>query len=500
MTNYLVEFAIIHMTLIGAYWLFLRNESQYSKLRFYLLGTAPLALAIPLLKLPKLFANVFQGNKVVYIPLDAASFSKITIEPIEQTGFQVSWLIYPYLLMSLIFLIGFIQNLIFLIKLQKTSKQEIVNGKLIHRDRRVKGSFTFFQWVFINENTLDDQRNCSAIIEHELAHVKLGHSYDLLFLELFKIAFWWLPTSWFVRKEIKKIHEYQADAYAVKAYSIDLYSSILISSTLKANGLSLASSFHDGLIFNRLKAMKQKAKNVSPWKMGTVTLLIAILVVVFACSEESKSESMTTPNSATESEGNEDVFMVVESNPEFPGGNDALVTYLKNELKYPEQARKMGIEGKVLVEFIVQKDGSLSDVRVLKGIGAGCDAEAIRVMQNAPHFTPGSQRGKKVSVKMIIPILFKLGDQEASNGSQEMEITYDEMKVKAEVSDGTWKGTVYNSETGTVMPGVSIIEEGTQFGTVSDRDGTFQLTLHDQSHDVVLSHVGYRSAKLISSK
>jgi TonB family protein len=496
MINYLLEFAIIHMTLIGAYWLFLRNESQYGKMRFYLLGATALSMLIPLLKLPKLFINAFQSNEIVYIPINAVSINELTITPVEQSGFQVSWLLYPYLLVSFIFLIEFIRNFLFLFRLQQTSKQEIVNGTLIHRDLRVNGSFTFFQWVFISENTLEDQRNYSAIIEHEKAHVKLGHSFDLIFLELFKIAFWWLPTSWFAKKEIKKIHEYQADAFAVKTYSIDLYSSILISSTLRANGLSLASSFHDGLIFKRLKAMKQKAKNVSPWKMGAVTLLTMLLVVVFACSEDSKQENIDPPNATS---GNDELFVVVETNPEFPGGNDALIAYLKSEIKYPAQARKLGVEGKVFVEFIVQSDGSLSNVQVLRGIGAGCDAEAIRVMQNSPNFTPGSQRGKKISVKIVLPILFKLGDEQATNDS-EMEITYVEMKVKAEVSDGIWKGTVYNSETGAVMPGVNVIEEGTQFGTVSDLDGTFKLTLSDKSHDVVLSHVGYKSSRLTNSK
>ena len=83
--------------------------------------------------------------------------------------------------------------------------------------------------------------------------------------------------------------------------------------------------------------------------------------------------------------------------------------YVGDKLKYPAQARRMGIEGKVFVEFVVGKDGAIQDVRAVKGIGAGCDEEAVRIIQGSPAWTPGKQRGKPVKQKMILPIIFKLG-------------------------------------------------------------------------------------------
>jgi protein TonB len=77
-------------------------------------------------------------------------------------------------------------------------------------------------------------------------------------------------------------------------------------------------------------------------------------------------------------------------------------------MKYPAQARRMGIEGKVFVEFVVDKDGTLTEVKTVKGIGAGCDEEAVRVIQSAPKWKPGKQRGRPVKVRMILPIIFKL--------------------------------------------------------------------------------------------
>lgn len=105
----------------------------------------------------------------------------------------------------------------------------------------------------------------------------------------------------------------------------------------------------------------------------------------------------------------EEIFTIVEDQPAPKGGMPAFYEYVKKELKYPAQARRMGIEGKVYVQFVVDKDGSITEVTAIKGIGAGCDEEAVRVLQGAPKWAPGKQRGRAVKVRMILPITFKLG-------------------------------------------------------------------------------------------
>ncbi len=102
------------------------------------------------------------------------------------------------------------------------------------------------------------------------------------------------------------------------------------------------------------------------------------------------------------------IFMVVESMPMFPGGESALNRYLGENIKYPQMAKESGIQGRVFVTFVIEKDGRVSDVRVLRGIGGGCDEEAIRVVQNMPRWTAGKQRGKSVRVQFNLPIKFTL--------------------------------------------------------------------------------------------
>ena len=102
------------------------------------------------------------------------------------------------------------------------------------------------------------------------------------------------------------------------------------------------------------------------------------------------------------------IFDVVETQPNPPGGMSGWNKYLSDNLKYPTQARRMGVEGSVILVFVINTDGSIQDVEVLRGIGGGCDEEAIKIVKNAPKWEPGKQRGRPVRTRMRLPIKFKL--------------------------------------------------------------------------------------------
>ena len=106
---------------------------------------------------------------------------------------------------------------------------------------------------------------------------------------------------------------------------------------------------------------------------------------------------------------------IVEQMPEFPGGKDALIAYISKNLNYPEQAVEEGIEGVVYVSFVVEEDGKISNAKVLRGIGGGCDEEALRVVQRMPNWTPGKQRGEALRVKYNLPIRYKLASDKGNN-------------------------------------------------------------------------------------
>jgi len=131
-----------------------------------------------------------------------------------------------------------------------------------------------------------------------------------------------------------------------------------------------------------------------------VIVLIA-LMAAFGFSTASAQKTVV-------SQKNEKVFDVVEQMPEYPGGMEALFEFLKNNIKYPEDAQKQKVEGRVIATFVVETDGSISNIEVVKHAFPSLDNEAVRVIQAMPNWTPGKQKGQAVRVKYTIPINFNL--------------------------------------------------------------------------------------------
>lgn len=103
-----------------------------------------------------------------------------------------------------------------------------------------------------------------------------------------------------------------------------------------------------------------------------------------------------------------EIFKVVEEMPEFPGGAAKMMEFIQKNIKYPMMARESDIQGRVFVNFVVEPDGSITNVTVMRGIGGGCDEEALRVVQSMPNWKPGKQRGSAVRCSFTVPIIFKL--------------------------------------------------------------------------------------------
>ena len=129
-------------------------------------------------------------------------------------------------------------------------------------------------------------------------------------------------------------------------------------------------------------------------------LILMSLMAVFCLSTVSAQKTVV-------SKKNQKVFDVVEQMPEFPGGMEALVKYMAENMKYPEDAKKQLVEGRVLVQFIVETDGSVSNTEVLMRVFPSLDAEAVRVISGMPKWIPGKQNGKVVRVKYTIPVSFR---------------------------------------------------------------------------------------------
>ncbi len=193
---------------------------------------------------------------------------------------------------------------------------------------------------------------------------------------------------------------------------------------------------------------------------------------------------------------NGEVFTVVEQSAQPVGGFPALYEMLGKTLQYPQEARAKGVSGKVFIQFIVNENGTLSDFMVIKGIGHGCDEEAVRALSQSPNWIPGKQRGIAVKQRMVLPVTFGLGESNSSSTVEFVQVTESGKDFKVAVNfiqEGAKKkitGTV-TDENGKALSGVNIVIENSTQGTVSNANGHFEITPNVSEGRLAVSYVGY---------
>jgi TonB family protein len=217
----------------------------------------------------------------------------------------------------------------------------------------------------------------------------------------------------------------------------------------KGHGWQFMNNFNQFQTKKRIIMMsKTQSANREKSRFLLAVPMIALLFLVFSCeiTPEPEIEGPTqmgekkSPNIGGSSitarldvgKDGKEIFDVVETQPHPPGGMAGWNQYLSQNLQYPAQARRMGIEGTVIIVFVVNTDGSISDVDVVRGIGGGADEEAIRVVQNSPFWEPGKQRDRVLNTRMRLPIRFKLAGEDKPL-SMKKENTY--MREKSDLAE-----------------------------------------------------------------
>jgi len=427
---YLLESALCIALLYGVYWLFMRRDTFFMMNRMYLLGITAFSLIFPLV--PFHFTASGTAATVVYL-LDPVL---ITPEKVDQTltshlqWIQVAGIVYVTGLA--IFLLRFAMQLVQLFVIVRRSGIQHRDGlRLVFVDRGYS-PFSFFNLVFINEKNITDDR-LKAILIHEKVHVKQRHTLDLILRELLCILQWFNPFAWLTGREMKAVHEFLADEGVLTAgISPSQYQQMILDESMGVQVNGLTNNFNVSLLKKHiLMISKTKSGKLAGAKM--ILAVPAIMILVFLLSARSFSGSLgaqdknaaatvngqqpATSTAATPQTDNKskatrkssgEVYDKVDVYPEYPGGAEALFNYIITNLKYPEAAKTNKVQGKVVVSFNIMNDGAVSDVKVLQGIGSGCDEEAIRVVSKMPKWKPGEKDGKIVNVHMVLPLQFKL--------------------------------------------------------------------------------------------
>lgn len=287
-----------------------------------------------------------------------------------------------------------------------------------------------FSWLnYIAMSEEDYAASGDVIIAHELAHIHHRHCFDLIISQLVCIFQWFNPAAWLMREELKNVHEFQADDTVLRSgIEPRQYQMLLIKKAVGTRFQSLANSLNHSNLKRRITMMYSQ-KSSAGRKMRVLALVPAAALALAVCNipavastisataEVKVSKASATDISvdkvsensfAAQTTTNDKVESAVEEMPQFPGGEMAMMEYLMRNVKYPKEAEDANKEGKVVVKFIVEADGSIGDTEVVNSVDPLLDAEAVRVIKAMPRWTPGKSNGQAVACTYTLPILFKL--------------------------------------------------------------------------------------------
>lgn len=479
MAIYLIKINIALMLLYGFYRLTVSRDTFFGLRRLTLWLIYAVALMVPALNLeywvrdtPTMasMANVYADTfyPVVVVKAQAPSITWIDML------LGIYWAGVAVLSLRLVW------QLFSIIRLAAISRKQEVEGITVHLLRGEGSPFSFFRWVFMYPSTMEGKQ-LHEVMVHECTHVSGLHSLDTLFSELFSLACWFNPFAWLMKQEVRMNLEYLADesvlsdGNARKSYQYHLLG---LAYRQPKDSTKIANNFNLLPLKKRIKMMnKRRTSEIGKAKYLLFAPLAGALLMVsniesvareigeqfpevaevqqkaeqalnadvavanptaeeakaaaeakkaeeakaaeLAKSEaEQKAEAKASDATAPADTTKNVVYDVTETLPQFPGGQGVMMKYLAANIKYPASAVKAKKQGRVIVSFVIQKDGSVTNARIVKSVDPELDAEALRIVKAMPNWTPGTQDGKPVDVNYTIPVVFSLYKEDVTPGKK----------------------------------------------------------------------------------
>ena len=430
MAIYLIKINVALVLLYGFYRLTVSRDTFFGLRRLTLWLIYAVALMVPALSLeywvrdtPTMasMANVYADTfyPVVVVKAQAPSITWIDML------LGIYWAGVAVLSLRLVW------QLFSIIRLAAISRKQEVEGITVHLLRGEGSPFSFFRWVFMYPST-QEGKQLHEVMVHECTHVSGLHSLDTLFSELFSIACWFNPFAWLMKQEVRMNLEYLADesvlsdGNARKSYQYHLLG---LAYRQPNESTKIANNFNLLPLKKRIKMMnKRRTSEIGKAKYLLFAPLAGALLMVSNIesvareigeqipevaevqqkAEQAAEEKVKTKPQTDTTKKKKTWDCMPETMPQFPGGQGVLMKYLAANIKYPASAVKAKKQGRVIVTFIVQKDGSITHAKIAKSIDPELDAEALRIVKGMPKWTPGTQNGKPVSVRYMVPVKFSL--------------------------------------------------------------------------------------------
>jgi bla regulator protein blaR1 len=425
MIEYLIKVALFQSIFYLIYHLMFRKNTFFNVNRFYILFAVVISFALPFIKfgqspvtntglqmLPEVFINAGQAVR------------QSTTEIIYNTYSYD----YIYLAVAVLFMLYFIVKIIRLISVIKSSRRLKNNGYVLVNINNNNKVFSWFKYIFSGHNELEKD-----VIEHELVHIRKGHSYDLLIMEIAKTIMWINPFIYFFEMELKLVHEYEADSDLSKSNEDD-YALMLLSKTFGVSSLSFVHNFVDA------KQLKKRIKMIKKMKTKKIVLLRYLLIIPVLALFSFEYTSQNVPGDIDSQDvnifENKDVelkisndtieeevfnFQIVEIKPVYKGCenldtdaekekcfNTSIFNHVRDNFVYPKKAKEDSIQGRVIVSFVIEKDGNIGRVKILRGVHKLLDDQASNLIKSIPKMTPAMSEGKPVAVQFMLPITFRL--------------------------------------------------------------------------------------------
>ena len=398
---YFIQTTIYTALLHLVYLLFMKNRSSHAWSRAYLLINMVLPFALPFVKINGLQSS---GSAVTNIMLPvltvgsniSAKAGSIGILPIAYGA--VCFTLLGYLLAQVIQLILFVRRH----EAELRGNIQLVRGTGM-------GPGSWFSYVFIPGNEANN-----AILEHEAAHVYYRHSYDIVLSRLLLCFAWPNLMLWLILKELKTVHEFQADAVAVNDRQD--YSKSLLNELFHTRHFALSHTFFHHPIKRRITMLQKTHSHAGKLKVIILSLLLVTGMLYVQCAKDSeqgkKAASKGEIVQVVGPEGPMEVEMVgpetvadFDKAPEFNGD---LMKFMAKNIVYPKAARDKKIEGKVIVKLGIDQKGELTTIDVIKSPDESLTKAALDVINKMPKWKPAMKDGKPVKAQLTLPISYKL--------------------------------------------------------------------------------------------
>lgn len=417
---YLLQVHIALSLLFIVYKALSTRNTHFTARRVLLLGILLFALVYPLFRLPGGVSDALPAELQITLP-------ELQVKPGGTGDRPLS----PYQ-----FIAGVYGGVALLLGLRLAVRLLSIVGLRRHNPLRCLGSCrvvvcpegtqpcSFFNWIFLPASALDNPTGWTTIVNHEQAHVRQMHSIDILLGESVAALCWINPLAWLLLKELRLNLEYLADRAALtdetekRPYQ---YRLLQLAGADRTPRSTLP--FNHAFLKERIAMIN--CRRSSRWSLFRYLLalpLFGLLVVGSQSCQQSpapETESAHSMPSATtevlprtgtvhETSEPDPIYEVAEVMPEFPDGNQALFEFIAENLKYPQKAIDNQTEGRVVLQFVVDKEGKVTDIQVVHSIDPTLDQAAIDVIRTLPDWKPGMQNGQPVNVRYTLPVVFKL--------------------------------------------------------------------------------------------